>query len=302
MSIKSIYYFGARSENSEAFLLIDEVALSLAQLHSFSRVCQSTPQIKVLFDEGIVFDRDRTIKNFLRRLNKFSTKQEHPRIISPQKQHYNFVSLGFYRNDNLIKPVPLPSVTLNPIKYTQRDDDDRVNVIVVLGNGDSLIRAHRINRALEVFNTLPSYYKNSVLNHNEITTYLLFSGGTPREKSTSNEVSKNEFELSEAELMQEYALTRGLKQKHIILEPKSLNTVQNIIYTERFVRNLFSTKLMYRYHWVTSASHLKRVCYLVEKLILWDESYFYGTDESISAKQRKIEKEALEKLKDHFGG
>jgi len=293
-SLRRKYYFGAKSSNGEDFIILSELLLSKKDLYQLSALNYSIPSLKIKRNnDKIVFDRLITLKNIYRRIKKYPSRNKirifNIKTLVPIKignEVLTFTSFQFYSPN--FKAITL----LNPLKmeinYKITDKEDHINLIVVLGNTDPIIRAKRINRAIELFNQMEHRLINDELGLNRIITYILFSGGC----------SNNEFELSEAELMKEYALTKGLKEDFILLETKSLNTIQNIKFTYNYIEKTFPMiDYPHTYHFITSNSHKNRVKFIVNHLYPNIDSYFHKTNEKVSNKQKEIEDILIYKLK-----
>ena len=86
---------------------------------------------------------------------------------------------------------------------------------------------------------------------------LVFMGGGYGDSNTSND------HVPESHKMKDYAIKKGVIEKDIIIEDKSTNTEENLLYTIKSL-NLDSTlKIML----ITSGFHLKRCNGLIKKMI-----------------------------------
>lgn len=69
--------------------------------------------------------------------------------------------------------------------------------------------------------------------------------------------------IFEAEAMQEYAISQGVKKKDIILEKESRDTIGNIYFSEKIIKRNNWKRIVF----ITSCFHKKRVEYLLKKIL-----------------------------------
>lgn len=112
------------------------------------------------------------------------------------------------------------SYLLNSLIYRITTRKTNYDIIIILGAGlvegirPSRTLSKRLNKAIELFN----------LNANAI---IIVSGG----KGTNEKIS-------EAEAMRRYLIENGIPEQNIILEDKSTNTYENLIFSKEKIKNI----------------------------------------------------------------
>jgi uncharacterized SAM-binding protein YcdF (DUF218 family) len=144
--------------------------------------------------------------------------------------------------------------------------------IIVLGNRTQDIMEKRVLRALKEFYGSPYEYiepPNSLP-----TKMLLFSGGS------SDGVSKPEG----AVMMHDFALTKGVDEKFVVVEDKSRTTVENLVNCKEILERY------HRYHHLgcrptiticTSTFHIRRAIVLSKLILPEYELSFIHTEEKV---------------------
>lgn len=132
-----------------------------------------------------------------------------------------------------------------------------MNIVIVLGrkltpNGNpSKILKTRMNTAINKFKSL-KYPK-----------IMILSGGIPEEY----QIRSQNFP-TEAEMMLELALQKGIPMENIILEPDSSTTEENMINTNKIIENLSKRNIRIgKIYLVTSDFHMKRSNIFAKKYI-----------------------------------
>jgi len=144
-----------------------------------------------------------------------------------------------------------------------------VDIIVVLGDsvnakqGLSEEQKKRIDHGLELF-------------RKKEAKYLLFCGGFGKHFNTTK--------TSLAKHMKIYALQKGIPNKKIILESRSFNTIENIIFAKQILDKIKFKKILI----VSSDWHIPRV-----KLIC---RYIFGKNYSISFSSVRVEKSSNSRI------
>lgn len=117
--------------------------------------------------------------------------------------------------------------------------------------------------------------------------YLILSGG-----KTNPSVS-----LSEAEVMRNYALTRGIPPKAIILEENSMDTIGNAYFTRKIIDMLGCSDI----YIVSSCYHMRRVKFIFEMCYGRKYNMFFDYCFTISNQDAERKEEYSIKLaKDFF--
>jgi len=147
-----------------------------------------------------------------------------------------------------------------------------MHYIIVLGNRNQDIMEKRVMRALKEFYSSPYEYIESP--NSLPTKMLLFSGGS------SDGVSKPEG----AVMMHDFALSKGVAEKFVVMEDKSRTTVENLVNCKEILERY------HRYHHLgcrpviticTSTFHMRRAIVL-SKLILPEYGLsFIHTEEEV---------------------
>tara|TARA_Y100000389_G_scaffold49463_4_gene45180 strand:- start:2773 stop:3288 length:516 start_codon:yes stop_codon:yes gene_type:complete len=144
--------------------------------------------------------------------------------------------------------------------------------IIVLGNRTQDIMEKRVLRALKEFYGSPYEYiepPNSLP-----TKMLLFSGGS------SDGVSNPEG----AVMMHDFALTKGVDEKFVVVEDKSRTTVENLVNCKEILERY------HRYHHLgcrptiticTSTFHIRRAIVLSKLILPEYELSFIHTEEKV---------------------
>jgi len=141
----------------------------------------------------------------------------------------------------------------------------------------------RVNRAIKEFNKTPQLVDpDTGLNHYNIQ--LLFSGGS------SDGVSKPEGSI----MMEEYALTQGIKKECMFVEDKSRTTVENLEFSKKIIEDFcpFNTLGWWRPEIVicTSSYHIRRATVLAKLIMpLFDKISFIHTEEVVTQEQQDHE-------------
>ena len=86
---------------------------------------------------------------------------------------------------------------------------------------------------------------------------IVFMGGGYGDSNASND------HIPESHKMKDYALENGVKEEDIIIEDKSTNTKENLLYTIDLLNLDSSSKVML----ITSGFHLKRCNGLIKKML-----------------------------------
>lgn len=155
-----------------------------------------------------------------------------------------------------------------------------MQIIIVLGNNCDDIIKKRVDKAIQEFNSSPCDYFSYTLKEYIPCKLLLFSGG-----SSSS--------ISEATRMKEYAMSRGIDQKFIIIEEKSKTTIENIINSEKMLRESPTFEItLPKITICTSSCHISRAM-LISKFYFgqYDLSFIH-TNEIVSEKERMRENKA----------
>lgn len=166
-----------------------------------------------------------------------------------------------------------------------------MELIVVLGNRTPSITKKRVDRALEEFYRSPCDRFNEFEQKYEQTKYIFFSGGS------SDGVSVP----TGADMMETYALSRGLDKKYILKETVSMTTVENMIETGKFIKDAnrsvsFSPRLTI----CTSSFHIRRAVVLA-KFYLGEYSLnFIHTNEPVSKKEVANESMLISRFVDFY--
>ncbi|MFC1697530.1 YdcF family protein [Nanoarchaeota archaeon] len=116
-----------------------------------------------------------------------------------------------------------------------------INTLLVLG-GDNIIDRHDL--AYDIYND------NKELN-------LVLSGATKRD---------NAIEDSEAYSMKQYLMNKGVLEEHIFLEPDSLDTMSNMVFSRPIVEDKLSADINKRFGIVTDQYHMDRTLYIAKKV------------------------------------
>lgn len=121
------------------------------------------------------------------------------------------------------------------------------NAIVVLGNR---LKSENIHSELKGRMEVAIALRRRLLNNqNNIKIFMILSGG----------VSNHDVPLSEAEVMRRYCIANGVPDDEAILEPRSLDTVGNALFTRRIVDSIKSVDTIYV---VSSCYHTERIKYI----------------------------------------
>jgi len=148
-------------------------------------------------------------------------------------------------------------------------NDDKINIIIVLGIRKKSVMKKRVDRALDE-------YKKLKKNSNKI--YLLLSGGS------SDGVSKPEGSI----MMYNY-VKENFNGVNLVVEKKSRNTIENLMNCKKIISDNYNKKDV-NIIVCTSSFHVKRTI-IIAKLI-FNEEYnikFIHTNEHVCKKE--IDKE-----------
>lgn len=131
------------------------------------------------------------------------------------------------------------------IYWSYKKESVKADYIIILGAGvrgttPSLTLYERLNTGIKCINRNPD-------------ASIILSGG----KGTDEEIS-------EAEAMRRYLITHGIDEKRIILEDKSRNTEQNIMYSKRKIEEKEDSRSV-KVLLVTSNFHMFRASFLARK-------------------------------------
>ena len=159
-------------------------------------------------------------------------------------------------------------------------------VIVVLGNR---LKSENIHSELKGRMEVALSLRQQLLdNKKEIKIFMILSGG----------VSNQDVPLSEAEVMRRYCIANGVPDDEAILEPRSLDTVGNALFTRRIVDSIKSVEAIYV---VSSCYHTERIkyifgmCYGDEYNLNFDHCHF-----SENPKPPEKERASLARARDFF--
>jgi len=143
------------------------------------------------------------------------------------------------------------------------NDLKKFDVIIVLGNPatndckPSSIMKNRVEKGAELFNL-------------GFANKILFTGSSVRNNCT------------EADVMTEYAISKGISKLSIIKEQRAVNTYQNAYYSvKKMKKHNFNSAAI-----VTSSAHLKRACAVFSKFDITHT--MFATDNLINASKTQI--------------
>ena len=161
-----------------------------------------------------------------------------------------------------------------------------MKIIIVLGCKDRVKLKTRVDRALSEFFSEP-YYDTETQKPN---TMLLFSGG-----------STNDNTRTECEIMIEQC-KETVDSRFIMSEPKSLSTVENILYSKQVIEHNWMDKVEPRPSLVvcTSTFHIKRTIIIAKLLMPEYDIKFIHTNEDISHDEQKREHRNILAFVDYY--
>lgn len=148
----------------------------------------------------------------------------------------------------LIQKLKKDNLTIEDIKminqlfFNFNEQINKVDIILVLASSS----IKRIEKAVEI----AKKYKKKII----------ISGGNFLNKDNMYEYEKYYI----------YCLTHGIEKKDIILETKSHNTLENILYSKEIFENKYKNIVV-----VSSSQHLLRVKLTIEKKITSKTNFFY---------------------------
>lgn len=153
--------------------------------------------------------------------------------------------------------------------------------IIVIGNSCDEIMKKRVDRAIEEFKSSPQKRFSYVINDYIPCKKLLFTG------SHSSEVDILK--------MKEYAIYKGIDPKIIITENKSRNTVENIINSEKMIREMLPSCEAYSPDIIicTSSFHISRVMLISKIYFNKYRVSFIHTNETITKNEKARENHAI---------
>jgi hypothetical protein len=140
-----------------------------------------------------------------------------------------------------LDPKTLDKKLINKVIFEGLDDDGQIgDFILVFGSITAPVV--RVPKAVDLYRA-------------NRATKIIMSGGT----ST----------IPEALIMRDTAVRNGVKESDILVEGKSTNTKENIIYSREIIDELYGLKNIRRILLVTNYFHLRR-CYLSMKTFMPD--------------------------------
>lgn len=113
--------------------------------------------------------------------------------------------------------------------------------------------------------------------------WMLVSGGRAQ---VSNKV------LSEADVMKELAVQKGVKESQIILEDNALNTIENVLNTKELLEEYGIWHLIV----VTSGFHMERAKKLFQRLLGEEFQLEFKEDSPTLSPEEKAQEEQTEKF------
>ncbi|MDP4089244.1 MAG: YdcF family protein [Bacillota bacterium] len=141
------------------------------------------------------------------------------------------------------------------IGFGSRKDSTVPDYVVILGAGlwgdtPSLTLSQRLDESLKLLKLLPGDVK------------IVVSGGQGPGES-----------ITEAEAMKKYLTNRGISEERIIKEDKSTNTMENMIFTRRLLKEIDSRSTV-KITIVTSSFHMYRSSSLAKKAGFEEVTYW----------------------------
>lgn len=141
--------------------------------------------------------------------------------------------LGCYFTFSVIFLITFILMKTAPTAESTGDYD----VIVVLGAGiredkPSATLAYRLDKSIEVFNSC----ENAI---------IIVSGGKGEDES-----------ISEASVMKDYLISKGIKESAVIMEDTSTSTEENFAFSKKIIENLYPNGVKIAF--VTNAFHVYR--------------------------------------------
>lgn len=151
-----------------------------------------------------------------------------------------------------------------------------MDVIIVLGNSDPEILKKRMDRAIKEFTSSPYEY---IRDGNVIANkFILISGGPSATK------------------MKEYALSKHVGEKFLVLEDKSKNTIENIMFSNKLLDNAFQHGMSFLRPSViicTSSFHIKRSMVIAKMLMCNYNTSFIDTCEDVTYEEYQRENDYI---------
>ena len=163
-------------------------------------------------------------------------------------------------------------------------------VIIVLGNSDEYVYRKRVDAAVKHIQKQTMSYVDPDSLQSKPISFLLMSGG-------------GGGKINEAERMSNYATSLGINPKNIIIEGKSLNTVQNILFSRKILAQMFPPGLgaVIETTICTSSFHLPRAGLIASYLLPGHRLRLLGTDEMVTQEQSRREAISCSRVFQHFG-
>lgn len=151
-----------------------------------------------------------------------------------------------------------------------------MQVIIILGNSKPDILKKRVDRAVEEF--FSSDYEYEIPGGKVETKYILISG------------------KPSAKRMKEYTMSKGVEERFIKLEDKSMNTIENITFCKKMLDQMASATYEHNKPVVTictSSFHIKRSIVLTKMILDCYETNFIHTRETVTREEYEREHSLL---------